>query len=97
MLSNIHVYNLSVCVDGSVTVYCLYDMVQEASAMLANSSLSCEITEWLHSAIIKTFLHAGRHQLALKFITTVNLPMLTTADVELRVTVLLANGYSLSE
>ena len=60
--------------------------------MFADSSLSCEITSWLHSVIIKMFLTAGCEKHALAFIATVNLPMLTTEDVELRLTVLLANG-----
>jgi len=60
--------------------------------MFADSSLNSEITDWLHTAIIEMFLHAGCEKLALSFIATVNLPMLTTKDVELRLTVLLANG-----
>jgi len=60
--------------------------------MFADSSIHCEITGWLHSAIVRTFLSAGCEKHALAFIATVNLPMLTTADVELRLTVLLANG-----
>jgi len=60
--------------------------------MFADSSLYGEMTAWLHSTIIKTFLHAGCDQHALAFIATANLPMLTTEDVELRLTVLLANG-----
>ena len=60
--------------------------------MLADPSLSCEINDWLYSAIVKTFLHAGCQQHALAFITTVSLPMLTPDDVELKLTVLLANG-----
>jgi len=60
--------------------------------MFADSSLHCEVTDWLHSAIVRTFLHAGCEQYALAFIATVDLPMLTTEDVELRLTVLLANG-----
>jgi len=60
--------------------------------MLTDPSLSCEITDWLNSAIIKVFLHADCQHYALAFITTVNLPMLTAENVELQLTVLLANG-----
>jgi len=60
--------------------------------MFTDSSLSSEVSDWLYSAIIEIFLHAGCEKHALAFIATVNLPMLTPKDVELRLTVLLANG-----
>jgi len=69
--------------------------MQEASVMLADSSVHCEMTDWLHSVIVKTLLHAGYERQALTFTAAVNLPVLTIADVELRLTVLLANGYVL--
>ena len=60
--------------------------------ILAHSSMSSEVSHWLHSAIIKTFLSAGCDKQALAFSTSVQLSTLTTEDVELRLAVLLANG-----
>jgi len=60
--------------------------------LLADSSVHSEMSDWLHSAIVKTLLCAGCEKQALAFTAAVNLPVLTTADVELRLTVLLANG-----
>ena len=60
--------------------------------MFAHSSLSSEMTDWLHSAIIKAFLRAGCERHAHAFMAAVQWPMLTAEDVQLHLTVLLANG-----
>jgi len=60
--------------------------------MLADWSVHCELNDWLHSAIVRTLLDAGCERQALALATSVNLPVLTAADVELRLNILLANG-----
>jgi len=50
------------------------------------------MSDWLHSSIVRTLLDAGCERQALAFTAAVDLPVMTTADVELRLTVLLANG-----
>jgi len=67
-------------------------LVQEASLLFADSSVHREVTEWLLSSIVKKFVDAGYAKLALAFIRTTHMPMMTAEDIELRLTVLLANG-----
>jgi len=61
--------------------------------MLVDSGIHREMSDWMLSTIVRALLDTGCKRQALAFTSAVNLPVTTTADVELRLTVLLANGY----
>jgi hypothetical protein len=52
-----------------------------------------ELLPWQHTSVIKAFLYQGHAPLALRYIRVASPPTSTPAEVKLRMTVLLANGF----